>query len=104
MDVERKNKKVNISVPIELLERIDEYADENYISRTAVFCMATNQYLVAAEMQKMFKELTKVFKRLQTSDEIDDDLRDKLDELEDVCTVLSGQYVLPSSFDSSDKE
>lgn len=104
MDVERKSKKVNISVPIELLERIDEYADENYISRTAVFCMATNQFLVGAEMQKMFKELTKVFKRFQTSDEIDDELRDKLDELEDVCTILSGQYVLPSPFDSSGKE
>lgn len=104
MDVERKSKKVNISVPIELLERIDEFADENYISRTAVFCMATNQYLVAAEMQKMFKELTKVFKKLQTSNEIDDELREKMDELEDVCQVLSGQYVLPSPFDSSSKE
>ena len=104
MDVERKNKKVNISVPIELLERIDEYADENYISRTAVFCLATNQYLVAAEMQKMFKELAKLFKKFQTSNEIDDEFRDKLDEFENLCTLLSGQYVLPSPFDSSSKE
>lgn len=104
MDVERKNKKVNISVPIELLERIDEYADENYISRTAVICLATNQYLVAAEMQKMFKELAKLFKKFQSSNEIDDEFREKLDEFEDLCTLLSGQYVLPSPFDSSGKE
>lgn len=104
MDVERKNKKVTVSIPVELLERIDEYADENYISRTAVISLATNQYLVAAEMQKMFKELSKLFKKFQTSNEIDDEFRQKLDEFEDLCTLLSGQYVLPSPSDSSDKE
>ena len=95
MDAERKSKKVNISVPIELLERIDEYADDNYISRTAVFCMATDQFLAGKEMQKTFKELGKLLKKVTDMNVDDDEFKDRLEELGDFCSMMSGQYVIP---------
>lgn len=101
MEAEKKTKKVNIAFPVELLERIDEYADDNYISRTAVVCLATNQYLMAQEMQSMFKEFTKVLKRLSESEEVSEDVMKQLDEFQKLTRMLSGDYFSPPFIDSS---
>lgn len=40
-------KKLSISMNDELLERIDKYAEENYLNRSAVISFAVKQYLDA---------------------------------------------------------
>lgn len=99
MEIEKKNKKINISIPLDLLDRIDEYADDNYLSRTAVICLATNQYLVGQEMQKMFREITKVFKRLSESDGVPEDIQQQLDEFQRLTKLMSGDYSVPPAPD-----
>lgn len=95
MEVEKKNKKINISIPNDLLDRIDEYADDNYLSRTAVICLATNEYLVSREMQKMFREMSKVCKRLAESDGMPEDIQQQLDEFQRLTKLMSGDYSVP---------
>lgn len=38
-------KKININMPFDLLRKLDEYAEKNYITRTAAICMIISQFL-----------------------------------------------------------
>lgn len=38
-------KKVQISVPEELMERVDEYAKKNFMNRSTFFCYAATQVM-----------------------------------------------------------
>lgn len=38
-------KKININMPFDLLRRLDDYAEKNYITRTAAICMIISKFL-----------------------------------------------------------
>ena len=42
-------KKININMPFDLLKKLDEYAEKNYITRTAAICMIISQFLSMEE-------------------------------------------------------
>ena len=50
--------KVNITISDDLLKRIDEYADDNYTSRSGLISIATAQYLNANETMGLVKNLS----------------------------------------------
>lgn len=45
-----KSKKINITVPDTLLEKVDAYAEKNAMTRSGLIQLAVSQYLQAQEM------------------------------------------------------
>lgn len=88
-------RRTNVTVPDELLSRIDNYAKENYQSRSSVMCQACDQFLTAKEMQKMFGELNKLLSamsdRFKEDGTIDEETFKKVDELLALTRMISGQ-------------
>lgn len=56
--------KVNISIPDELLQRLDEYADSNYQSRSGAISMMVNQYLLGQQLQGQMGVLVDSMKKI----------------------------------------
>ena len=84
-------KRVNLNIPQELIDRLDEYAKENYTTRSSVMCQACDQYLVAKEMQKLFTQMNVVLKKLSAAEKIDEETKRQLDDFERLSKMLSGQ-------------
>lgn len=84
-------KRVNLNIPQELIDRLDEYAKENYTTRSSVMCQACDQYLVAKEMQKLFTQMNVVLKKLSAAETIDEETKQQLDDFERLSKMLTGQ-------------
>lgn len=82
--------RVNMNVPEELLKRLDEYASNNYQTRSSVMCQACDQYLNAKQMQKLFANMSVTFEKLAKAENLDDETRKQLDEFERMAALLSG--------------
>ena len=52
--------RVNMTLNDELLERIDNYAKSNYMSRSSVVSFACNQFLMANELQSLMVDMKRV--------------------------------------------
>ena len=83
--------RVNMNMPQELIDRLDEYAKENYTTRSSVMCQACDQYLVAKEMQKLFTQMNVVLKKLSVAETIDEETKQQLDDFERLSKMLTGQ-------------
>ena len=83
--------KINISIDDNLLERIDKFAEENYMSRSGLFSMATAQYLNSNEVILFVKDMSLAMRKIADSGEIDDVTMAKLEDFERVCKMLVGK-------------
>ena len=50
--------KVNITVNDELMKRIDDYAEQNYLSRSGLFTLSATQYLNGVQMMAAIQEIS----------------------------------------------
>lgn len=85
-------KRVNMNIPVALLERIDAYADSNYVTRSAIMCRACDDFLRAKEAQLLFSSLSAALQKLSaiSSDSLDDETKAQLEEIEKLSQMLSG--------------
>lgn len=83
--------RVNLNIPDELVKRLDEYAKKNYTSRSTVMCQSCNQFLLAQELQELFKELARVMRKLADADTVDENTLQQLNELETLCKFLNAE-------------
>ena len=65
--------KVNITLDEELMRRVDEYAEENYLNRSSLVSLATTQFLNAADVTKAIKEMAFAMRKIADNGEIDDE-------------------------------
>ena len=84
--------RVNFNVPDELIARLDEYAKENYISRSAVMCQACDNFLMAKQAKQLFAQMTQTMKVIAEKGEIDEETQKQLDEFERVASLFSGNF------------
>lgn len=82
--------KVQISLDDELMVRIDNYADKNYMSRSGLICQACTQYLVSAEVQFAIKDMAIAMRKIADTGKIDDETRIMLQDFERVSNMLTG--------------
>lgn len=69
--------KVQISIDDKLLERIDTFADENYISRSGLISMGMSDYLTSKETLRLIKNLGIAIQKIADQGNVDEDtLRD----------------------------
>lgn len=74
--------KVQISVDDELMARVDNYADENYMSRSGLITLALCQYLNQAEATKAVKEMAVCMRKIADNGKVDHETMEKLEDFE----------------------
>lgn len=82
--------KVMISLDDSLLERIDNYADDNYMSRSGLITLATNQYLNSAEVISAVKDMSVSMRKIADQGHVDHDTMEQLEDFERIAKVLVG--------------
>lgn len=83
--------KVNVTIDEGLLERIDEYAEDNFITRSGLVQLAMSQFLTANEATKALVEISLSLKKIAQSGSFsEDDLR-QLQGLEQLAIMLSAK-------------
>lgn len=82
--------KVNVTLDEDLLRRIDDYADVNYLNRSSVVSLATTQFLNTADVSKAICDLAFSVRKIADTGTIDDDTRKKLEDFERLSRILSG--------------
>ena len=83
--------KVGITLDEELLRRIDDYADENYLNRSNLISIATSQYLNAADVSRAVKEMAFAMRKIADSGEVDADTLKQLEDFERLAKLLSAK-------------
>ena len=80
--------KVNITLDEELMRRVDEYAEENYLNRSSLVSLATTQFLNAADVTKAIKEMAFAMRKIADSGEIDEQNKRDLEDFERLSKML----------------
>ena len=83
--------KVQISIDDDLLERIDKYADANYMSRSGMITLSTNQFLNQNEALLVMREMALLLRKINETGNLDDVSREQLNDMERFFKVVNGQ-------------
>lgn len=83
-------KKVQISIDDSLLDRIDNYADNNYLTRSGLITLATNQYLNSAEVITAIKDMSVSMRKIADQGSVDEQTMEQLEDFERIAKVLVG--------------
>lgn len=73
--------KMQISLDEKLVERIDNYADENYMSRSGLISLACTQYLNSADVVRVVKEMGIAINKIADMGGLDDDTQKQIEDL-----------------------
>jgi metal-responsive CopG/Arc/MetJ family transcriptional regulator len=80
--------KVQITLDDALMERVDAYADENYMSRSGLLSLAVTQYLNAAEVTKAIKEMAVCIRKIADNGTVDHETMEQLEDFERLSKML----------------
>ena len=83
--------KVNITLDEELLQRIESYADENYLTRSGLLTIAASQFLLQAEASRAIVDMSLAMRKIAETGAIDDEQRRRLEDFERFARMLSGK-------------
>lgn len=84
--------KVGITLDDNLMKRIDDYADENYLSRSGLISLAVTQYLNSAEVTKAVKDMAFSMRKIADTGKIDHETMEQLEDFERLSKMLTGQF------------
>ena len=80
--------KINISLDDKLVNRIDEYADYNYMSRSGLISLACTQYLNSRDMIVAMQKMSLAFEKIANDGLVDDDTQKQLNDIQKVFEYL----------------
>lgn len=80
--------KVQVTLDDALMERVDAYADENYMSRSGLLSLAVTQYLNAAEVTKAIKEMAVCMRKIADNGTVDHETMEQLEDFERLSKML----------------
>ncbi len=80
--------KFNISLKKQLFDKIEDYADDLGLSRSAFIAFCCSQYIKSQETLEHMEQLTNLMKELASKKELTEDDKKKIDDFEAVCRCL----------------
>jgi len=83
-------KKVQISLDETLMERIDSYADSNYMSRSGMITLACTQFLNQNEAILAIKQMGIAMKKISDTGVISDEQKQQMEDFERICSSMYG--------------
>lgn len=93
-----ENVKVTLTIDKRLLEKIDLYANEHFMSRSGMVSYSCNQIIVTDELKRLLKDLNftlqAMFQAMVSNSDFDisEDDKKRLEQIEMTLKVLSGDY------------
>lgn len=83
--------KVNITLDEDLLQRIEDYADSNYLTRSGLITLATSQFLLQGEAFKAIVDMSLAMRKIAETGEVDQSVIDQLEDFERLARIISGK-------------
>lgn len=83
--------KVQISVDDELLKRIDNYSERNYLSRSGFFTLAASQFLNQWEVSSAIKDMALCMRKIADVGSVDEETQKQLEDFERLAQLLTGK-------------
>lgn len=80
--------KVNVTLDDELMARIDDYADRNYMSRSGLISLATTQYLNTNEMVLAISDMAVAMRKIADTGKIDHETVEQLEDFERLAKMM----------------
>lgn len=80
--------KINISLDDELVKRIEEYADRNYMSRSGCISFACTQFLNQADAVRAVKDLSVTMRKIADAGKVDNQTLEELEDFERIANML----------------
>lgn len=74
--------KIGISIDEKLLERVDSYADNNYMSRSGVITAALNQFMLNYECIVAIKNTSLAMRKIADTGAVDHDTMQQLEDFD----------------------
>lgn len=74
--------KINITINDALLSRLDEYADENYTTRSGLISLATAEFLNARETMALVKNLSLAIGKIAETGNVDKETMEAIKDFE----------------------
>lgn len=84
--------KINITVPDELLERVDRFCEDNYLKRSTVFQLGVAQFVNQREAVQALSSMAVTLRKIAEEGKIDEDTQRELADFERICQLI-GQSV-----------
>ena len=81
--------KVNVTLDDELLQRADEYADRNYMSRSGLLSLALTSFLNSNEMMLAIMDLSVSIRKIADQGTVDDDTLQQLEDFERLSKLIA---------------
>lgn len=81
--------KVGITLDDDLLRRLDEYADRNYMSRSGLITYVVTQFLNSQEMLFAIKDLSVAVRKIADNGEVDHEIMEQLDDFERLVKLMT---------------
>ena len=85
--------KVNVTLDDKLMERVDDYAESNYMSRSGFISFACTQYLNQADTIRAVKEIALVLQKVADEGILDKETYRKLEDYERLCRMITTSNV-----------
>lgn len=82
--------KVQVSINDSLLQRADEYCNNNYMTRSAFISFAMTQALNQADTINAINVIADAMKKIAITGTIDEDTKKKLEDFERISKLLTG--------------
>lgn len=83
--------KVNVTLDDKLMERVDAYANENYMSRSGLISFACTQFLNQNDAIRSIKEMGYLMKKIADNGSVDEETLKQLEDIERVCSFITQQ-------------
>jgi metal-responsive CopG/Arc/MetJ family transcriptional regulator len=83
--------KVQISINDDLLERLDNFADENYTSRSGLIATALTEYLNSREVLMLVKNLSLAVGKVAETGNVDEETMKKLEDFDRATKIMFGK-------------
>lgn len=73
--------RVQISINDDLLEKIDTYADSNFMSRSSLICMCMSQFLASKDLGDALRSMGAVLQQVADSGAVTDEALNDLEKM-----------------------
>lgn len=83
--------KVNVTLQDELVSRIDNFADENYMSRSGFLTLAAVQFLNTQDTMRLIRDMSLAMRKIADTGTVDSEVMAQLEDFERFSKMLIGQ-------------
>lgn len=80
--------KVNVTLNDDLLAKVDQYADENGMTRSGLIAVALGDYLSARELTSAIKSIAFTMQDIASKGEVDEETQKQLDDFQRLVNLL----------------